>query len=88
MIPKEKIDKRIIYLRRILRLQLSRVDVYRLLSEAEKIPLRIKAAELMTLENYKSDTDLDLKIASLVFDEQYCGAEGVKRAKEWIDRNI
>lgn len=86
MIPEETLNNRITYLRGVLRAQLRQAGRYSLLSEIEKIPLRIKAAELLTLEEYKADSDLDFQISSCVFNEQYCGAAGVKRAKEWIER--
>ncbi len=49
------------------------------LTEAQKIPFRIKMAEKIAREELAKGTDLKPIIDILVEQENYCGAEGIKR---------
>lgn len=54
--------------------------VYRQLSEKEKIPLRIKIAEMVALEELEKGVNLKPILEWCVKNEQYCGAAGIKKA--------
>lgn len=53
---------------------------YKDLTEQQKIPLRVKMAEKIAEEEIKKGIDLKPIIDKLVEEENYCGAEGIKRA--------
>ena len=57
---------------------------YKDLSEAEKIPLRVKAAEIQALKEFIFGENLELLLDQCVEKEEFCGAEGIKKAKSWI----
>jgi hypothetical protein len=85
MIPAEDIIKeRIAQLTRITGMALQGLKSYRDLPEKEKIPYRIMSAEILALEELLKGADLDEWMKSCVSKEHYCGAEGIKKAKEWI----
>lgn len=64
------------------------VGEYRYLKESEKIPIRIIIAEMESLRVFMfSDDDLDKQIEICIQNEQYCGAEGIKNAKQWLFEN-
>ena len=52
------------------------------LSELEKIPLRINMAEKLALEYLHKGIDLSGDLKWCIDNEQYCGAEGIRRALE------
>ena len=55
------------------------------LSENEKIPYRIISAEITALKSYLKGEDLYFHMLVSVDYENYAGAEGIKRAKDWIN---
>ena len=57
---------------------------YRLLPEDDKRKRRIDMAEIIALkETLLAGKNLDEELQSCIKGEHYCGAEGVKRVKEW-----
>jgi len=50
------------------------------LTEKDKIPLRIKIAEKLAKDDLSKGIDLAPVLIRLVEEENYCGAEGIKRA--------
>jgi hypothetical protein len=79
------IEERITELTGLLVIKISRSKkLYADLSEQEKIPFRIMSAEITALKSYLKSEDLDYQISVSVDYENYCGAEGIKRAKDWI----
>lgn len=82
---KERINELTIQLRKGMRDK----GGYRELTELEKIPFRCMAAEILVLEEVlsKGDTDFDEWICRHIDKENYCGAEGIKRAKEWLNNH-
>lgn len=52
---------------------------YKDLTELEKIPLRIEMAEKIAKEELANGVDLRPILESLVKEESYCGAEGIRR---------
>ena len=79
------IEERITELTGLLAIKISKnTDKYSDLSEQEKIPFRIMSAEITALKSYLKNEDLDYQIAVSVDYENYCVAEGIKRAKDWI----
>jgi hypothetical protein len=84
-IKSDIIEERITELTGILTIKISKNDrLYADLSEQEKIPFRIMSAEITALKSYLKGEDLDYQISVSVDYENYCGAEGIKRAKDWI----
>lgn len=82
---KDIIEERITELTGLLAIKISRNEkIYADLSEQEKIPFRIMSAEITALKEYLKDRDLDYQMSVSVDYENYCGAEGIKRAKDWI----
>jgi len=67
-----------------LRRKMSSVESYRDLSEKEKIPFRVMQAEMTALKEALKGTNLDEALESCIANEEYCGAEGVKRAIQWL----
>ncbi len=59
---------------------------YRDLTELEKIPLRVLQAEKTALLEIKEKADLRNYLKECVENEWYCGAEGIKRALEFINQ--
>ena len=58
---------------------------YSQLTEREKIPLRIRTAKAFALTELKNGTSTEQMrriMAQLVAIENYCGAEGIRRAIE------
>ncbi len=53
---------------------------YNSLSEKEKIPLRIKLAKELALEDLAKGIDLSKTLKELVEEESFCGAEGIRQA--------
>lgn len=89
MSKKDLITERITELTGLLTIKISRNEKpYADLSEQEKIPFRIMSAEIMGLKSYLEGEDLDYHLAISVKYEHYAGAEGVKRANEWIENNL
>ena len=59
------------------------IGPYSKLPEQEKIPLRVNIAEIQALEYLMLSKDLDKIQRTLVENEQYCGAEGINKVKNW-----
>jgi hypothetical protein len=79
------IEERITELTGLLVIKISRNEkLYADLSEHEKIPFRIMSAEITALKSHLKGDDLDYQISVSVDYENYCGAEGIKRAKDWV----
>ena len=57
---------------------------YNKLSELEKIPYRVEIATVLALEEIQKGTDLKPILKRCIEKEQYCGAEGIKRALHLI----
>lgn len=53
---------------------------YNLLTEKEKIPLRIKLAKELALKDLAKGIDLTKTLKELVKEESFCGAEGIRQA--------
>jgi hypothetical protein len=87
MVTKQAIKKRIMEVKIPLVINLSMLPRYSELTEAEKIPLRSQQGEISALEYLQHGGDLDLLMDQCLENEWYCGAEGVKRVKEWIAKN-
>ena len=83
-VMRDLIDERVIELKNILVIKLSLKSPYTSLTELEKIPLRVMQAEILALKELSVGGDLDAFLSSCVEKERYCGAEGIKKAKEWI----
>ena len=81
------IEERIIELKNIAVIKLSKVKSYTALTELEKIPFRIMQAEILALEEYLKGQDLDNWLSKCVESEYYCAAEGIKKVKEWLKLN-
>lgn len=64
--------------------QLVACSSYRELSELNKIPIRIMTAEIWALESLRDGIDLSTDLKWCVANEQYCGAEGIRRANNFI----
>lgn len=58
------------------------MKTYLELSEIEKIPIRIERAKEIALKDLRSGVDLNESLDWCIINEQYCGAEGIKRAIE------
>jgi hypothetical protein len=59
-----------------------------LLKESERISIRVINAEMEALRAFMfSDDDLDKQLQMCIQNEQYCGAEGIKNAKQWLFEN-
>lgn len=89
MIP-TKTEKRIIK-RRIEALDKAHINrmcflpPYHQLPEEDKISWRIDMAEISTLKSLLLGEDLDKLLEERVRTGQYCGAEGAKRVKYWMN---
>jgi len=57
---------------------------YNNLTELEKIPYRVEIATVLALEELQKGTDLKPVLKRCIEKEQYCGAEGIKRALQLI----
>lgn len=57
---------------------------YNKLTEMERIPYRIEIATVLALEELQKGTDLKPVLKRCIEKEQYCGAEGIKRALQLI----
>lgn len=64
-----------------------KISVYNNLSEREKIPYRIEIATVVALEEIQKGTDLKPVLKRCIQKEQYCGAEGIKRALHLTNTN-
>ena len=79
------IKERITELTGLLAIKISNsVKVYDNLSEKEKIPFRIMSAEITALKDLLKGNCLDFNLSVVIDCEHYCGAEGIKRTKDWI----
>jgi len=79
------IEERITELTGLLAIKISKNPIlYAELSEKEKMPFRIMLAEITALKEYLKGHDLDCQMSVSVDYENYAGAEGIKRAKDWI----
>jgi len=79
------IKERITELTGLLAIKISKnVKVYANLSEKEKIPFRIMSAEITALKDLLKGNCLNFHLSVVIDCEHYCGAEGIKRAKDWI----
>src|SRR4051812_21245927 len=94
MITTDDIKSRRDEVHQILITKMREAGGYTDLSVQEKIPLRIMAAEILSLESLvktlsiknldQAITDLENTIQECVTKERYCGAEGLKRVKDWL----
>lgn len=94
MITRNDIKKRKDEIYRNLVTKMQSTNGYRELSEQEKIPFRSMQAEILSLEDlartlsHKSLEDailsMEESLSKCIEKEYYCGAEGLRRVKEWI----
>jgi hypothetical protein len=78
------LQERINFLKNVSRGESLKIRCYNELSELEKIPFRVQQAEILALEEFIKNGNLSNYLEVSVKYENYCGAEGIKKAKEWL----
>lgn len=87
----ELIEKRICNCKTKLSVELESVSVgtYSQLTEQEKIPFRVRQAEIQSLKELLFNQDLNKYLDECIEKEYFCMAEGIKIVRNWaIENNI
>lgn len=81
----DPVDQRIEDLEDKIAMQMQLVGDYTKLTEKQKIPYRVDAAELFAMRNFRDGHDLYASLENTVGEEWYSGAAGIKKAIQWLE---